>query len=851
MTGTWLTIEPERREVLIDGMPARLGVRAFDVLVALAQQHGQLVPKSALLDLAWPGLVVEENNLEVQVSMLRRLIGRDAILTVAGRGYSLALSPAPAAPGEPADPWRFQMLPAAPPPHNLPQALTSFIGREADIAQLLELARKTRLITLTGSGGCGKTRLSIELAHALLPRFANGAWLVELAASMDPALVPQTVAKTLGLRESPGKSFPQLLAEYLGARRVLLVLDNAEHLLDACAHMVETVLSLCPGVTILVSSRALLGLIGELTYRVPSLTIPDPRLASTPARLEQCDAVRLFVERVQLHRPNFALDDSNAAHVAAICNRLDGIPLAIELAAARLRSLSLDDVADRLDDRFELLVGGSRTALPRHQTLRALIDWSHDLLDGPERRVFERISVFSQGFSLEAAEAVCIGDGIETRNVLPLLTALADKSLLSPEDAAAVSRFRVLETISQYAHERLQEAGGLGDWRGRHLAYFVAWVERAETGLKGAYQGAWLKRLEADHNNLRAALQESLSSADRVESGLRLAAVLWRFWSNRGHAHEGLSWIGRLLKARPDGVPAAVTAKALHGAGVMAHIQCDYATAGEFHLDALAIRRTLTDDEGVADSLHCLSASTMMLGQYEQAEALAAECLAMRRRSGNPRSVAGSLNNVASLAAVRGDLLTAAPLYEEAVRLHRAAGNDHGIALGLVNLGVIAASLGDFALAAQRHEEALGIHRALDDGRAIAMDLVHLGQVALERGNLPDARAHYRECLSSVREQGDALCAVELLQGMARLALATGSGQAAARLYGAAHRQREEIGAPIEPVDRQIHETRIASVRQALTEPNAFDLAWRQGQSMSMDEALREAVLLCAAGSLG
>ena len=844
-----LRIEPDRRTVLIDGAPARLGARAFDVLVALAQRHGQFVSKSALLDQAWPGLVVEENNLEVQVSTLRRLLGRDAILTVPGRGYSLALVPAAEPPGEATGAWCFALRsPIAPPdkpPHNLPQALTSFIGRDADIAQLLDLSLGTRLLTLTGSGGCGKTRLSIELGKALLPRFADGVWLVELSALTDPALVPQTAAKAFGLRDAPGRSALDLLIEHLTARTALLVLDNAEHLLDACAQLAGEVLTRCAGVMVLVSSRALLGVTGELTYRVPSLTMPDPRLADAPERLARCDAARLFIERVRMHRPDFVVDAGNAAPLARICTRLDGIPLAIELAAARVRSLSLAEVARRLDRSFELLVGGSRTAMPRHQTLRALMDWSHDLLGAPERRLFERIAVFSRGFSLEAAEAVCSGDGVETRDVLPLLTSLADQSLLSAEDSAGASRFRLLETVWQYANERLGEAGGASRWRGRHLTCFATWVEGAEAGLKGPEQGAWLKRLEVDHDNLRAALRASLEGDGQVEAGLRLVAVLWRFWSNRGHANEGLVWVRRLLAAAPAAAPAALTAKALHGAGVMAHTLCDYAAADGFHTAALAIRRTLSDDEGVADSLHCLSSSAMMQGHYERAGAQATECLAMRRHLGNPRSLAGSLNNVAGLAAIRGDLLVAAPLYEEAVRLHRAAGNDHGIALGLVNLGVIARTLGDLALATQRHEEALQIHRALDDERAVAMDLVHLGQVALERGDPWAAQACYRECLSSVREQGDPLCAVELLQGLARLGLARGDAGAAARLYGAAHRRREEIGAPIEPVDRPAHDARIAAVRAALGDDAAFDLAWRRGRSMDLGDALVEAALLC------
>ena len=841
MTGPRLEIRPHLREVLIDGVQARLGERAFDVLLALARHTGQFVSKSALLDLGWPGLVVEENNLEVQVSALRRLLGRGAIRNASRRGYSLTLTVAQTPVGEPDDRLCFLLSPAPPPSTNLPNLLTSFIGREADLATLLEVSRKSPLLTLTGAGGCGKTRLSIELARALLPRFADGAWLVELGALTDATLVPVAVAKALGLGEAPGKSALELLTGHLASRKALLVFDNAEHLRDACAQLAGTLLQRCAGLMLVISSRVLLGITGERAYRVPSLSMPKDRLDEAPERLARCDAVRLFVDRVQLHRPDFTLDVDNARDAARICVRLDGIPLAIELAAARLRSLSLHEVAERLEQSFELLVSGSRTTMPRHRTLRALIDWSHGLLGAAEQRLFARATAFVHGFSLEAAESVCSGNGVSARQVMPLVTALVDQSLLLPEQTPAGVRFRMLETVWRYASDRLRQSGELPLLQGRHLAWFVAFVDRAEGGLKGAEQSAWLNRLEDEHDNLRAALRVSLETGGLVESGLKLVSVLWRFWSNRGHCGEGIAWVQRLLQALPDTAPSVLRAKALHGAGVMAHTLCNYASATEFHENALALRRAACDAEGMADSLHCLSAAAMVQGRYAVAEHWADECLALRRRLGNPRSLAGSLNNVAGLAATRGDLHTAAPLYEEAVRLHRASGNNHGVALGLVNLGVMAASLGDHVLAVQRLDEALDIHRSLGDGRAIAMDLVHLGQVALERSDLEAARAHYRECLSIVRDQGDALCAVELLQGSARLALAQGRPREAARLYGAAERRREDIGAPIEPVDRPLHETRVGAVRAALGDASAFASAWRQGRLSSIDTALHEA----------
>ena len=861
VTASLLSLQLERREVRIDGVPVRLGARAFDVLQVLAARAGQSVSKAELLDRAWPGLAVEENNLEVQVSTLRRLLGREAILTVAGRGYRFVLAAAPtAAASAPvvasevsvssALEQRF-VLPRPEASHNLPQALTSFIGRDADLTALLEHADRARLLTLTGSGGCGKTRLALALAHALLSHHEQ-VRLVELAALTEPALVPQAVLRAFGLRELPGPPAIEQLSAHLASRSVLLLLDNAEHLLDACAQLVGTLLSRCAGLSILVTSRSLLGITGEASFRVPSLTLPDVRFVDPPERLLQSEAARLFVERARLHRADFVVHSGNARQVARVCVRLDGIPLAIELAAARLRSLSLGAIAERLDQGFELLVGGSRTALPRHQTLRALIDWSHDLLDMPERRLFMRLAVFSEGFSLEAAEAVCSGIGIEIAEVLPLVTALADHSLLNPdlgngaesgierESAGSATRYRLLATVAQYASERLTEAGEPDAWRRRHLAHRLEWLEQeAEAGLKGAEQGAWLARLETEHDNLRAVLHEAL--LHDVGSGLRLVAVLWRFWSNRGHAKEGLAWARRLLAAAREDEAGSIRARALHGAGVMAYTLCDYPAADAFHNEALALRREPIDEEGVADSLHCLSASALMQGHYEHAEALATECLAMRRKLGNARSLAGSLNNLAGLAAMRGDLAAAEPLYEEAVRLHRAGGNDHGIALGLVNLGVLACSMGSLPLAAQRHEEALAIHRALADRRAIAMDLVHLGRVALASGNTRNALARYGECLASVREEGDPLCIAELLQGIARFGLRAETPRDAARLLGAAEKLREDIGAPIEAGDRAAHESAVAALRAGVGDDAEFERALREGRAIGVDEALVEA----------
>jgi len=844
VTESQLRIDRDRREVLVDGVLARLGVRAFDVLVALAQRRGQFVSKGALLDLAWPGLVVEENNLEVQVSTLRRLLGRDAILTVPGRGYSFALLPATPPPGASIDAWCFLMPPPGPPRHNLPQSLTSFIGREPDIAQLLELAGKTRLLTLTGSGGCGKTRLSIELGRSLLPRFADGAWLVELAALTDPALVPKTVAKAFGLRDAPGKSALELLTEHLATRKVLLVLDNAEHLLDACAQLVGTVLGGCAGVMVLASSRTLLGITGELTYRVPSLAVPDLRVANTPDRLAQCDAARLFVERVQLHRPDFVLDDSNAAAVARICNRLDGIPLAIELAAARLRSLSLEDVVGRLEHSFELLVGGSRTALPRHQTLRALIDWSHDLLTPAERRLFAGLHVFAGGCTLEAAQQVCARPDAPAHEVLDLLTALADKSLLTAEDHADSTRYRMLETVWQFAGAKLHATEDEPDWRARHCCAYAAFAKRAQLGIAGTEQADWLGRIDADLDNLRAAMNwccqaaEGAEGASHMLTGLCIASQLLRYWSTRGRAREGLDWLERFLRMVAEVETGEPVAQAHTSAGWLSFHLCDYRRATRHHRQALAQFEALGLPDGAAGALNGLASVALVQGDHEPAQRLTEQALAIHHALGDRLGAARLQNTLAGLAAARGDFVLACKAYAEVLLAMRDFRDDKGLAAVLVNMGVAMAQAGGSLAARGVFEEALEVGLRMGDMVCTAAARLNLGNAAIERGDFAAAEQYFTSSLATSRAAGDDYATVDLLECAARLRVSEGKLRAAAVIHGAAQRLRAEINAPIATGSRAAHDASIAALREAISDDATFDACWQRGRTLSVDMAL-------------
>ncbi len=463
-------------------------------------------------------------------------------------------------------PWQTSEHPAR--GDNLPLQLTSFIGREREVAEVQRLLAETRLLTLTGSGGAGKTRLALQAAAGLLSEFEDGVWWVELASLTDPVLVPQAIGSALGLRDEAKRPLLDQLGDHLCGKRMLLVLDNCEHLITACATCVDVLLHAAPDLHILVTSREPLAIAGETTYRVPSLNVPDREHLPPLAELAQFEAVRLMVERGAVVLPGFAVTDVNGTAIADICQRLDGIPLAIELAAARIKTLPVEELRARLGDRLRVLTGGSRIALPRHRTLRATLDWSYGLLAEPERILLRRLAVFAGGWTLEAAEVVCGGDGLPEAGVLDHLAGLVDKSLVTLELPDAAGRYRMLETVRQYATERLVESGETDRLRQTHAKFFLELAEEAEPKLFGPEQDAWFARLEAEHSNLRAAL-EWLDALEEAMQGLRLAGALWRFWEVRGHLAEGRSWLSEMLRrAGPDAEAAAAGEGAAGHCGV-------------------------------------------------------------------------------------------------------------------------------------------------------------------------------------------------------------------------------------------------------------------------------------------
>ncbi len=529
-------------------------------------------------------------------------------------------------------------------PHNLPVQLTSFIGREKEMAEVKRHLADARLLTLTGSGGAGKTRLALQVAADVLDSYPDGTWLIELASVTDGALVPQAVASALGVTETQGSSVTATLLTWIAGKRLLLLLDNCEHLIQPCAELVEAMLRASAKLRILVTSREALAINGETVWLVPSLALTDTASLEAPgadvkALVAQNEAVRLFIDRAVSAQPSFVLTERNAAAVAQICRRLDGIPLAIELAAARVKALSAEQISARLDDRFRFLTGGSRTALPRQQTLQALIDWSHSLLTDPERLLLRRLSVFLGGWTLAAAEAVCAGDGLEESQVLDLLSQLLNKSLVAVENLEGEIRYRLLETIRQYARGKLFDSGETPRVADRHLDYFLSFAEEAEKHLSGSEQVAWLNRLQTEHDNMRAAIEWSRAGTAETAASLRLVGALWQFWYIRGFISEGRRHLRQAL-AESTNAPAGMRARALTGASLLAHAQGDYERGPVLIDESIALSRKSGDRKELMAALGVASILAEYREEYERGRQMQEESLVLARELGDKAGIA-------------------------------------------------------------------------------------------------------------------------------------------------------------------------------------------------------------------
>ena len=772
-------------------------------------------------------------------------------------------------------------LPPSLPRHNLPAQVTPFIGREAHLAGVRgELARsEVRLLTLTGAGGTGKTRLSLQVATESLDDYEDGVFFVELAPIRDPALVVPTIARALGVRELGGRPLLESLKDYLRGKHRLLVLDNFEHLVPATP-VIGDLLAAAPRLKVLVTSRASLRAYGEHEYLVPPMTTSDPGALPSLECLAQMEAVQLFVERAQAIKTDFALTDQNAPAVAEICARLDGLPLAIELAAARIRLLPPREILRRLDSRLEFLTGGVRDLPSRQQTLRSAIDWSYDLLSDDEKTLFRRLAVFVGGCSLEAAEAVGkTGGGLD---VLGGLEGLVDKHLLRRSDVDGQPRFGMLETIREYAMAQLDASGEEERIRRQHATFFLAMAEEAEPALAAAEQVAWLNQLEIEHDNLRAALAWSIETT--IDVGLRLAGALGTFWRVRGYHGEGRDWLAKALAKRHTGGASAdsLRAKALSSAGKLALFQGDAKAAYSLQEESVDLWRKVGDRRGLAYALRelapaawrqddltlaltAIEASVVLfrqmddkfglagtlfwqgylyyvVGDFETARSIAVECISLAQAKRDINREARATIILGHIAFRQDDYAAARPLYEKSLSLFREARDRYGISVLLTALGDLSYVQGDYERAQTLYEEGLDISREIGNGSAVAQMLCRLGGVSSHLGSWEEARNLLAESFARWQELGDkrgiAGCLVEWA------GIVSGEGpERAARLLGTA-RAFLEAGDTYPPPTLQAelradYDRTMASVREQLDE-TTFTEAWTEGRAQDLDAALAE-----------
>jgi predicted ATPase len=760
--------------------------------------------------------------------------------------------------------------------HNLPVQLTSFIGRANEIAEIKQELKDHHLVTLTGPGGTGKTRLSLQVAAEVLDQFPHGVWFIELAPLTDPELIPQTILSAIGITEQSGKPL-NVLRDYLRQKKSLIILDNCEHLLDASASLANAILSVAPDLKVLASSREVLGVPGEMSYPVPSLSLPDLTHIPVIEQFSQYESVQLFLDRASLVARRFSVDASNAFSIAQICHRLDGIPLAIELAAARVQMFSVDQISAGLDDRFQLLTGGARTLLPRQQTLRALIDWSYDLLLEQERLLFCRLSVFVGGWTIEAAEEVCSdveGEMIQPDEVLDLLKQLVNKSLVVvvEHSQSGEMRYRMLETIRQYGRDRLLEAGGDEVLRQHHLAYFVKLTAQAEPELYRSDQVFWLNRLDEELDNLRLALEWAL--ATDVESGLRIVAgPVYRFWLFHSTSRELGNWLAQLLQRYDGSTPLHVRALAIQS-------QCVVNNEGKFHEahrlaeKSLQMARSLSDRHSEAFSLSILGGFTLLQGSVSEAIPLLEQSLAIYRALGDKVGQAGAID---WLSINNPDLERATAYATEGLRLCRELGDLAGVASILTTLARLTYSRGDFSSPAPWLEEVLSLARQLGDQVREDEALITYGTLAYWQADYPRARTLYEQGISlgekigyhyqnlwaqiymayALLRQGERRHARRLfedgirgmqkadlviglvfaLEGLASLHAAHGQAERAAMLFSWASTMRGKMGDPRPPVEQASIERDLDLVHSRLNDSDFVRLSG-EGQRLTVEEAV-------------
>jgi predicted ATPase/class 3 adenylate cyclase len=755
--------------------------------------------------------------------------------------------------------------------NNLPLQLSSFLGRTAELAELKGLLAAGRLVTLVGTGGIGKTRLAIELAAELLEDYGY-VWLAELASITDRDLVAQTLMTAIDVREQAGRSPIDALIDYFAPKSALVILDNCEHLVESCAILAEALLEACPKLKIIATSREHLGVPGEASWRVPSLPVPDPERLPALEQVAESAAVALFVDRATAASPSFQLTNQNARLVVEVCQRLDGIPLAIELAAKRLSLLTLPQMITRLNDRFRLLTGGGRTALPRQQTLRAAIDWSHELLAESERTLLRRASVFAGGFSLELAEEICAWAPLDAADMLDLLGTLVSKSLVVYDETG--SRYRMLETIREYAVERARSAGEDGEVETRHRTRFLALAEEADHELHGPAQLRWFDLIDTEIANVRAAFESWLTHED-AQAALRIAAGLGLYWRARGRFTEGRGWLERGL-APKEAVPATLRAKALAWASYLAIYQGAYTQAQIRGEESLNLYTAAGDGWGMGFALQVLGAVALNQDDYPSAARLEQESVRYLRQTGDTDGLGLSYVYLGVVALRRGEYPEAMGMLEQALLNFREVGDMRRVSIALRLMGEVELCQGHYSPATSLLDESLGLVREAKDRVDLGLTVYLLGQAARAAGDLPRAKALFEESLAVAREFNDTLSAglalcelatvardmgeplvaialveeslrtldprekfgiVACLHALAMVASQEGAAKRAAVLFGASLRLREEIGAAIPPFERDEYDHSAGRVQSQLGE-DEFARLLAEGRGLTVDAAI-------------
>lgn len=715
-------------------------------------------------------------------------------------------------------------------PNNLPVQLTTFVGRAQELEEAAKLLRESRLLTVAGVGGSGKTRLALQVASELLDEYPDGVWLCELAPVTEPEGVTRAVAAALAVTELPGRPLEMAIIEHLRYRELLLIFDNCEHLIESASRLGERMLASAPGLSILATSRELLGVPGEVPYQLRSMSLPDQ--SDLLSSVTGFDSIQLFAARGEAARSGFKVNDANAGAVVQVCRRLDGMPLAIELAAARLRVLAPEQIAARLDDRFRLLTGGSRTALPRQQTLQAAIDWSYDLLDTKERILFDRLSVF-QGFTLEAAEAVCAADPIERDEVLDLVSHLVDKSLVATTEGHDGVRYRLLETLRQYGAEHLSQRVETDAVRLRHLAHYRHLADEAMPHLRGPDEETWLDRLEQDHDNLRQALRWAIDAGE-AELGQSLAGILYRFWMIRFHVDEGRSWLDEVL-AIMNGTESS-RSRARLGAGTLAQIQSDLPSARRHLEEAVAGLRAVGDDMLLPAAVNNLGFVLADLGDLAQAAALFEEELSVANERNDLVSVAFGHMSIAGIELARGRIEQGVERYRAAVEAARASSSRDLLGGMLASSGLALLTVDELDPAERYIAELFEMGR---QPTAPGRHLVLAGIMASRRGRVLEGLELMRTGIVNFRTLPGYQRITGYLRGVfdewAGVAASQGEGERAATLLAAAEQLRQ--GASRMPHEQAAFDRRLDQVKRT-TEPAAFEKAWQRGEAMSFDDLI-------------